>query len=302
MRWIDAHREAMVAAADAQEELELDTFERIDMFAAMSRARLKLMFLDLTGCAALYLPSSLGGRAGAIIHAGHPLATQRYSGGHEYGHHVFGHGGQIDKETEPRLSRTELAPEEKLAEAFAAWFLMAPETADTALERLGISCPRTAGDAYALSLRLGTSYKATCVHLPSLKLAKEHETRSWGERVLKSLKMDLTHVPPPGGWRQDVWALSAADAQATLHVRAGDRLLLDLPGWSASEVPSGANTVEEPAADLLSTPKLRVDLAPDMDSGPAQLVVGDASSSLRFELEVERPRRGLYVSPRRVAP
>ncbi len=47
MHWRDAHRAAMVAAADAQEELELDTFQRIDVFGAMSEAGLKVIFREV---------------------------------------------------------------------------------------------------------------------------------------------------------------------------------------------------------------------------------------------------------------
>src|SRR5882762_6950039 len=102
MNWRDAHRAAMVAAADAQEELNLDTFHRIEVLGAMSSAGLKVIFRKLEGCAALYLPSSLGGRPGAIINASHPLALQRYSAGHEIGHHFFGHGSQVIREVEPQ--------------------------------------------------------------------------------------------------------------------------------------------------------------------------------------------------------
>src|SRR5438067_1041506 len=115
MRWRQAHQEAIIAAADAHDELDIDAFARIDVFAAMAQERLKLIFKPLAGCAALYLPSVLGSRPGALINSLHPLALQRYSGAHEFGHHRFEHGAQIDKDVELRLSGRALPPHEMLA-------------------------------------------------------------------------------------------------------------------------------------------------------------------------------------------
>ena len=301
MRWVDAHREAMVAAADTHEELELDTFERIDVFDALPRLGLKLMFRPLQGCAALYLPAALGGRPGAIVHAGHPLATQRYSAGHEGGHHVFDHGGQIDRDTEPRLTGRELGPFEKLAEAFAAWFLMPPEAAETAMGRLGLAAIVTPVDAYALSLRLGTSYQATCVHLPSLKLLKGPVADEWMKARLRDVKQELSDDPPPGGWRNDVWAVTAADAAAVLVVRAGDRLLFDRAGATVAELPAGATCTVLAGRTLLEPPRLCVDLRDGVDAGPAMITLQDAGETVTFSLAVERPRLGRFVPAAAVA-
>jgi hypothetical protein len=165
VRWRDAHHEAMIVAAQAHDDLGVDTFSRIDVFAAMA-SELKLIFRPLDGYAALYLPSVHGSRAGALINDQHPLALQRYSGAHELAHHRFDHGAQIDAGVELRLSGQTLPAHEMLAEAFAAWFLMPPERGDVISETLGIERPMRPLDVYAMALRFGTSYSATCVHLP----------------------------------------------------------------------------------------------------------------------------------------
>jgi hypothetical protein len=291
MRWADAHLEAMAVAEDALADLGINEHERIDVFGAIASAGLKLMFRKLD-CAALYLPARAGARPGAIVNAGHPLALQRYSAGHEYGHHVFGHGERVDLSTEPRGRGLALPPEEKLAEAFAAWFLMPLEAVHNALRRLGLGSVTTALEAYALALRLGTSFRATCIHAPTLKVATG-TAREWAELELKRLKQQLTTAPPPGGWRNDVWMLKAADAEAPLVVRAGDRLRIDLAGAVLAGLPSGATAVTEDA--------LALDLAPDMLAGPARVDVEADGVALRFELVVERPRLGRFVPVARVA-
>jgi len=301
MRWSDAHRTAMIAAADVQEELALNTFERIDVFDALSAAGLKLIFRKLERCAALYLPASpLGGRAGVILHAGHPLALQRYSAGHEFGHHVLGHGVQADRYTEPCQYRDEPSDQEKLAEAFAAWFLMPPEAVEQTVSRLGITRPAHPRDAYALALRLGTSYKATCVHLASLKLLSPTVASSWSELELKTIKRELSEDPPPGGWRGDVWLLGEADMASTLPARSGDRLLLDMTGLQVGSLPDSVSATTLVAADLLSTPRLALNLSPDIDAGPTSITLHGDGRDLELRLIIERPRLGLYVPSRAV--
>ncbi|MGO9956188.1 MAG: ImmA/IrrE family metallo-endopeptidase [Solirubrobacteraceae bacterium] len=300
MDWSAAHREAMIAAFDAHEQLGIDTFGWVDVFDAMACDGLRLVFRRLAASAALYLPPGLGGPAGAIINAQHPLALQRYSAAHEYGHHVFGHGEQIDRNAEPRGTAAVLSKEERLAEAFAAWFLMPPEAAQAARERLGRTDFRQPSDAYALALRLGTSYSAICTHLPSLKFVKGHLAGQWRERSLKTIKQELSMTPPPGGWHNDVWVLSAADAEAGLVVRAGDRLLIDLPGYDIDALPVGASAELLAPADLLSSGRWQVDLPSGIDAGPTTVALRDASTRVGFSLVVERPRLGRYV--RRVAP
>lgn len=295
MDWRTAHREAMIVAFEAHESLAIDTFARIDVFDAMAASGLRLVFRDLKDSAALYFPARLGGTPGAIINALHPLALQRYSAAHEYGHHLFGHGEQIVRNAEPRATGSPLAPVEKLAEAFAAWFLMPPEAADAALERLGISQITRSLDAYALALRLGTSFSATCTHLPSLKLVPGGTAEQWRALALKSLKQELTASPPPGGWKNDVWVLGAEDASVELVVRAGDRLLIDLPAWDIDHPPHRAAVSRIEPTDLLSPPRWQVDLPPDTTSGPTRLSLRDDSTTVTFTLSVERPRRGRYV-------
>jgi Zn-dependent peptidase ImmA (M78 family) len=295
MDWRSAHREAMIVAFEAHEDLAIDTFARIDVFDAMAASGLRLVFRDLQESAALYLPANLGGTPGAIINALHPLALQRYSGAHEYGHHLFGHGEQIDRNSEPRGPGAALAPAEKLAEAFAAWFLMPPEAADAVLDRLGITQIARPLDAYALALRLGTSFSATCTHLPSLKLVPGPTAEQWRGLALKAIKQELTASPPPGGWKNDVWFLSRDDAGAELVVRSGDRLLIDLPAWDVDHAPDRATVTRVEPTDLLSQPQWQVDLPFHTPPGSARLSLRDPSTTLTFSLRVEHPRRGRYV-------
>jgi Zn-dependent peptidase ImmA (M78 family) len=296
MSWGLAHEEAIVLAADAREELEIEGFDRIDVFEAIVASGLKLMFRPLKGVAGFYEPARGRADAGVLINAGHPLALQRYSAAHELGHHLFGHGRQVDRDGEPLRGRPTTTPEEQRAEAFASWFLMPPETAHSALLRLGIEQPATELDTYALALRLGVSFRAMCTHLPSLRLVNRRTAEAWSQLPLKSIKQRLTDEPPPGGWVNDVWQVTVGDAESTLYVRAGDSVWFDLPAAGVVEAPNGVGLEEVPASDLLGVPRLRAAVAVDCLPGPAQVVVEHDGREHRFALMVARPLRGRYFS------
>lgn len=174
MNWREAHEEAMFVAADAHEELAIDTSREIDVFAAIEGLRLELLFRPLAGAAGLYVGPEADRPGGILINSRHRRARQRYTGGHELGHHLMGHAPTLEPEDRGAgaFFEEELPAEEKLAEAFAAWFLMPPELVDNVLEDLAMRRPTGPAEVYALALRLGTSFEATALHLANLKLAE----------------------------------------------------------------------------------------------------------------------------------
>jgi Zn-dependent peptidase ImmA (M78 family) len=299
--WKHAHQEAMFAAAEAHDELGVDTSSRIDIFATIDTAGTDLMFKPI-GAAGLYMPASLFGANGIVVNSEHPLPLQRYSASHELGHHHFGHEPDIDLESElvARPDREQLPDEEKLAEAFASWFLAPPELVDVVLEQLDIERPRSPRDVYQLALRLGMSYKATCYHLPSLKLLDARLAHQWAQLELRKIKEEIAADARPEGWHNDVWAFGEGDRDADHVVRAGDRLVLELAGTWQVDLPHGFSLVgAEPTTLFPETAgTVVVDIARDTRGGTTTLSLretgGDAYS---VQLEVVRPCFGKYIAP-----
>lgn len=249
----------MFAAAELHEELGIETNRRIDVFAAVEALGLALIFRPLRGLSGLFAPRE-DGKGGVLITSVHPLARQRFTAAHELGHFWLRHGASLDVET-GLLARDQLdrlQSDEMAAEAFAAWFLMPPELVDATLESLQILRPNSPRDVYSLSLRLGTSYRATAYQLPNLKLASYQEADTWAKQPPRDVKVALTLGTEMESLRADVWALTQRDNDAELEVRAGDRLVVTLPEipssgvmWSAAELPHDTELVADSMHDSL---------------------------------------------------
>ena len=88
--------------------------------------------------------------------------------------------------------------------------------------------------------------------------------------------------------------MSAADAEAELVVRAGDRLLIDLPGYDLDTLPPGATgscCPDRPALDG----RWSIDLPAELVAGATALTLRNSSEEVTFSLLIERPRLGRYV-------
>lgn len=226
--WLEANRLANLAAAQAHGDFGIDTsLPPIDVYGAIGDAGVVLMWRAMPRQFGAYVaePES---RPGILINNGLPPAAQRQTAGHELGHHRFGHGTRLDADLEaPLARRTVWTPEEKEAEAFAAWFLMPRKAVRTALARLGMETPQEPEDVYQLSLLLGTPYLSTVRHLPSLRLASSGTASRWAATppgVIKA-RLDPAAEAPPSR-RPDVWLISERLAGTEMTVHAGDRLVI----------------------------------------------------------------------------
>lgn len=228
MTWREAHEEGMFAAADAHDQLRISTDRRIDVYKAIEDVGLTLLFRPLRGVAGLYAPPTPPSGGGILISALHPPSRQRFTAAHELGHFWLGHQPSIDQDVE-LLSRGPTNagyPQEMVADAFAAWFLMPPELVDLHLEFAGLGAPRDMPDVYRLALRLGTSFSATAYHLVNLKLATFPAAAEWCRNDLRSLKVALSKGVPMPSYRNDVWNVSSDSEPEPLHAAPGDRLAI----------------------------------------------------------------------------
>jgi len=263
MNWREAHEEAMFAASQAHDELEIETTRQIDVFSAIASLGLDLIFRPLRDASGLFFPGPTRAESGVLVTSNHPLAKQRFTAAHELAHFWLQHVPKLDLNTEvlARDAISELSPDEMVAEAFAAWFLMPPELVDAALDELGVDSVSGPEDVYGLSLRMGTSYSATAYHLPNLKLIDYSTASRWAKEPPKRVKTSLSRGVEMGSYFKDVWSLTEKDSDRGFRVQTGDRFVVTLPEipssgymWRAEELPGGAVVVADTMIDSLSTP------------------------------------------------
>jgi hypothetical protein len=314
MSWREAHEEAMFVVAEAHEDLRIDTTREIDVFSVIEELDLELLFRPLAGAAGLYVGPAAGRPGGILVNSRHRWARRRYTAAHELGHHLMGH--EPDLEPERRgdgADAAELPPKEKLAEAFAAWFLMPPELVDAVMEDLGLARPAGPVDVYSLALRMGTSYEATALHLANLKMVPPDTARTWASMPLKKLKERLCADRPPASYQGDVWTAGAREGKSRISLAAGDRLIVELQGTSAdcgaaalSRLPADIREQEPSTVAAVggegATPggcRVTVDFGPAQDGNfrlsvpsPTEALPGLGDPAFTLEIEVRPPDLG----------
>jgi Zn-dependent peptidase ImmA (M78 family) len=260
--WAQANRTAVAMASEIHGDLEIDLDQPVDVFKAIQELGLVLAFRPLGKVSGVYVPAQPA--SGILIHEGHPRTRQRYSAGHELGHHVFGHEFEIDLEPDAGLQRgaSEGWPaHEKEAEAFAAWFLMPRRLLRSGLEHLGIGDPTDPYDVYALSLWLGTSYTATARQLAVTRLVDARRANEWASIPPANLKRALAGEMVPDDLHNDVWWLDARHDKQPVEARPGDRLVVTLPEIPASGFSWRFTSLPEPMRLLADS--YREDWEPD---------------------------------------
>lgn len=230
MRRYERHQREASRAAERELLRRGVSQERpVDVFGLIESAGVWLMFQPLRNLYGAY--QRIGDAAGIVIHSKHPLALQRYTAAHEYGHHVLGHEPRADNEHDILAYGRFSDPQEAAAQAFAADLIMPLEFVNRLIRLLEL--PKSAdawkpAHAYVLSLHLQASYLATITQLVALhKISRRTATRLREVRP-RDVKQDLAGVRPENPWA-DVWVLTPEDTVRDLYPSVDDELHLMLP-------------------------------------------------------------------------
>ncbi len=217
-----AAREGIRAAQREHQRLGTEFTSRVEIFDVIENERIWLFFQRLHNLYGAY--QRYGDAAGIVVNSQHPLTLQRYTGAHEYGHHVLGHAASADDET--RIYRKSQDPQEIAAQAFAGEFLMPLQLVNYVLRTMGLSgryLPLTARQVYQLSLELGVSYSAAVTQL----VGQHKLTVSAGQRLRResplAVKTGLAGLRPAHSWA-DVWLLDESQEGRQFAPRLRDEI------------------------------------------------------------------------------
>lgn len=256
LTWNRVHLIAAREALEAHRDLHTDLSRRIDPFAALARTGVVVIRRPLGRLTGAYIAANPadGSAPGVLIHSGQPMSRQRYTAAHELCHHRRDRATIFDDDTE-WLSRGEdrQSDRERIAEAFAAWFLMPLQYVTEVIRSLGLAVDRLeAAQAYALSLDLGTSYEATLHHLVDLNLLHTAQR----DRLLRvrprAIKEALVSPDTIEDVRRNVWLVKAPQERRLLHPLEGDGVVVVVPEtpssgylWHPTLIPDGLTLVRD---------------------------------------------------------
>jgi predicted secreted protein len=194
-----------------------------------------------------------------------------------------------------RGEKTGYDEQELEADSFASEFLLPDWLIAAHARRQGWGRPelRQPEVVYQLSLRLATSYAATCWALKSAKFITRGQAEALIERAPKESKQRAMQDVTPSSWKSDVWLLSDRDRGAELLGSPEDFLVLNLQehlagGYEWDIEPSSGDGLE------VKNDK-RVDNSAEGIGGTVTrrvVVQGSAPTRTKLRLEERRPWEG----------
>jgi Zn-dependent peptidase ImmA (M78 family) len=238
LTWAEAHRLAISLSTRVLTRNPHETDKLIAVAEVAEAAGIVVRYAPLPSLAGVYVAGKGNAPPGIMVNTRLPWAKQRYTLAHEVGHHFFAHGSQADVDTDWLITGAggpSSSDFEKLAEAFAAWLLMPRRHVDSAIGRLGHHGHFSPSDVYRLSLLLGASYRATCVHLSTLGRLNWTAVDGLLKVQPKATKKALIGTRPVAVGTGDVHIVRPA-LNRHHDVRSGDVLVFDC-GAPLDELP-----------------------------------------------------------------
>lgn len=206
----------------------------IDIYKLIIDHGISLLFRPLENILGAYIPNRE--QKGILISSSEALsvARQRYTAAHELGHFIMNHKTSVDSEehiNRAQLKSSGLPDQEILAELFASQILMPKALLVNTAKAMGLKADDFIDpiNIYQLSLRLGTSYLATCLALKANDFFPYGDYKRLSAISPKTLKQQLLdNSPELENGHLDVVVLSERDHGRILFLKPGDRVILNL--------------------------------------------------------------------------
>jgi Zn-dependent peptidase ImmA (M78 family) len=199
----------------------------IDVFGALLREHVALLFRPLSGLLGCCIPGDV---PGVMISTERPLRIQRFTGAHELGHVALGHAISLDGEEILTRGGSAEDLQEVAADSFASSFLLPRWLLQMHGRRQGwtredLLVPHV---IYQLSLRMGASFHATTVALERYGMIDAASRDRLLARPRRELKAEILAGLEVDDYRRDVWLLTEKDEGTTIEGAPGDLFLLKL--------------------------------------------------------------------------
>jgi len=233
------HRQALQAASECRDQLNLDPFGPVDPYTIAALIGIKVVFLA-TSMEGFYFKQS---QPRVLLSSLRPVGRRAFTCAHEIGHHWFGHGSTIDQLQEDERAESD-KPDEILANAFAAALLMPTVGLRGAFARRGWDQTNpTPVQLYTIACQFGVGYNTLlnhlCFTLREISAGRRLELDRWTPQCIRRLLL-----------QDDYRALVIVDVHneaASFEVETGSAVLLPLGaqiGGTALKQVSGTDEYE----------------------------------------------------------
>ncbi|WP_127588853.1 ImmA/IrrE family metallo-endopeptidase [Paenibacillus koleovorans] len=232
MQWTEVVKQAAFKATEVHTRLgsKWDEAKSIDIFSIIEKENIVLMVQPLGNLAGAFIPSQEKGvPPGILINGNLPLAKQRYSAAHEYCHYLSGDEMSTDTESELfDMGAYKRSDSERIAEVFAARFLMPRPLVLSIMSKLGVTKNKLSPESvYSLSLRLGVSYQAMTNQLCSFEMITRQKRDALLRIKPKQIKGLLGAEGLEDSWN-DVWVLNQSNNGEWIQPRPGDSIIIEM--------------------------------------------------------------------------
>lgn len=212
---------------------------RIDVFGMLVGKDIPVLFRPLRNLLGAYIDDP---GQGVMVTTQRQLPVQRFTAAHELGHAALGHEASLDEEevlTRALFDRgAKFDSREIQANAFATALLTPQWLIVEHMQRQGwnrkdLTDPVT---VYQLSLRMGTSYLATCYALLDCKGIDRPACDKLMEanKKKRAIKQALATPYTPDNWYGDVWVVTEKDNGMVLEGSHSDLVVVKVQEHASS--------------------------------------------------------------------
>jgi Zn-dependent peptidase ImmA (M78 family) len=210
---------------------------RIDVFGILVKRDVPVMFRPLKKLLGAFIDDP---DKGVIVTSQRPLPVQRFTAAHELGHAALGHAASFDEEevltralfvTEESYDRREIQANAFASQLLTPSWLIVQHMKRQGWTRESLSDPVV---VYQLSLRMGSSYSATCYALEESK-GINRPTRDKLLKVRpKAIKQSIVKPYQREAWYGDVWLVTERDEGMVLEGSRSDLVVLNFQEHASS--------------------------------------------------------------------
>ena len=215
--------DAAAKAVSVRRKAKIPATSPINIFDFCEKQGVSVLFQDIPSMEGIYMPDA-SPKPAIIISSLRPAGRKAMTCGHEFGHHLYGHGHQWDELIEERNQSRKFEPEEFLVDVFSSCIQMPKTAVSNALSVRKIDVNKISPEeAFNLSCYFGVSYSGFIHHSErTLNLLPMKQASAILKKQPKEIRADILGETCP----QDLVVADLNWLDRAVDVEVGDSIIL----------------------------------------------------------------------------